>query len=123
MTQIALSERANVNLVTVAEIETDRNQGSVATLRALTGALSVGPDYLGHWHCHSDLHIAQRPLSISPSPTQPSACHQSPPFHPLYRAVGRCLAGAEVPLRRGAVLPKADGRTTRRQPVRRWMGV
>jgi len=35
-----------VNRVMVAEIETGRKQGSIATLRALAGALSVGLDDL-----------------------------------------------------------------------------
>ena len=52
MTQIVLSGKANVNFVTVAEIETGRKQGSVATLRALTGALSVGLDYLAEYGRH-----------------------------------------------------------------------
>ncbi len=46
MTQAALAEKAGVNRVTVAEIETGRKQGSVATLRALAGALSVSLDDL-----------------------------------------------------------------------------
>ena len=41
-----LAERARVNRVTVAEIETGRKQGSVATLRALAGALDVTLDDL-----------------------------------------------------------------------------
>ena len=46
MTQAALAEKAGVNRVTVAEIETGRKRGSVATLRALAGALSVRLDDL-----------------------------------------------------------------------------
>lgn len=46
MTQAALAEKAGVNRVTVAEIETGRKRGSVATLRALAGALSVSLDDL-----------------------------------------------------------------------------
>lgn len=46
MTQAALAEKAGVNRVTVAEIETGRKQGSVATLRALAGALDVTLDDL-----------------------------------------------------------------------------
>jgi transcriptional regulator with XRE-family HTH domain len=38
MTQAALAERAGVHRVTVAEIETGRKQGSVATLRRLANA-------------------------------------------------------------------------------------
>lgn len=46
MTQAALAEKARVNRVMVAEIETGRKQGSVATLRALAEALSVSLDDL-----------------------------------------------------------------------------
>lgn len=46
ITQAALAEKAGVNRVTVAEIETGRKRGSVATLRALAGALSVSLDDL-----------------------------------------------------------------------------
>lgn len=46
LTQAALAEKAGVNRVTVAEIETDRKQGSVATLRALAGALEIALDDL-----------------------------------------------------------------------------
>lgn len=46
MTQSTLAERADVNRVTVAEIETGRKQGSVATLRKLAGALGVAMDDL-----------------------------------------------------------------------------
>lgn len=46
MTQAALAEEAGVNRVMVAEIETGRKQGSIATLRALAGALSVRLDDL-----------------------------------------------------------------------------
>ncbi|WP_416915742.1 MAG: helix-turn-helix transcriptional regulator [Roseicyclus sp.] len=46
LTQATLAERAGVNRVTVAEIGTGRKQGSVATLRALAGALDVTLDDL-----------------------------------------------------------------------------
>lgn len=46
LTQATLAERAGVNRVTVAEIETGRKQGSIATLRALAGALDVTLDDL-----------------------------------------------------------------------------
>jgi len=46
MTQAVLAEKAGVNRLMVAEIETGRKQGSIATLRALAGALSVGLDDL-----------------------------------------------------------------------------
>ena len=46
MTQAALAEKAGVNRVTVAEIETGRKQGSIATLRSLAEALSVSLDDL-----------------------------------------------------------------------------
>jgi len=46
MTQAALAEKAGVNRVTVAEVETGRKRGSVTTLRALAGALSVSLDDL-----------------------------------------------------------------------------
>ena len=46
ITQAALAEKAGVNRVTVAEIETGRKRGSVATLRAWAGALSVSLDDL-----------------------------------------------------------------------------
>lgn len=46
LTQAALAEQADVNRVTVAEIETGRKQGSVGTLRALAGALGVTLDDL-----------------------------------------------------------------------------
>jgi len=46
LTQAALAEQAGVNRVTVAEIETGRKQGSVATLRALADALGVTLDDL-----------------------------------------------------------------------------
>lgn len=46
LTQAALSERSGVNRVTVAEIETGRKQGSVATLRKLADALGVTVDDL-----------------------------------------------------------------------------
>lgn len=46
LTQATLAERAGVNRVTVAEIETGRKQGSIATLRALAVALDVTLDDL-----------------------------------------------------------------------------
>lgn len=46
MTQAALALRAGVNRVSVAEIETGRKQGSVATLRLLADALGVSVDDL-----------------------------------------------------------------------------
>jgi DNA-binding XRE family transcriptional regulator len=46
MTQSALAGRSGVNRVTVAEIETGRKQGSVATLRRLADALGVTLDDL-----------------------------------------------------------------------------
>lgn len=46
ITQNALAQSAGVNRVTVAEIETGRKQGSVATLRKLAGALGVAVDEL-----------------------------------------------------------------------------
>ena len=46
LTQAALADKAGVNRVTVAEIETGRKQGSVATLRALAQALGVSLDDL-----------------------------------------------------------------------------
>jgi mRNA interferase RelE/StbE len=46
LTQAALAEKAGVNRVTVAEIETGRKKGSVATLRALAGALGLALDDL-----------------------------------------------------------------------------
>ncbi|MGI3213388.1 helix-turn-helix transcriptional regulator [Roseovarius tibetensis] len=46
LTQAALAEQAGVNRVTVAEIETDRKKGSVATLRALADALEIALDDL-----------------------------------------------------------------------------
>lgn len=46
LTQAALAERAGVGRVTVAEIETGRKQGSVATLRALADALGITLDDL-----------------------------------------------------------------------------
>ena len=46
LTQTALAEKAGVSRVTVAEIETGRKQGSVATLRALADALEVSMDDL-----------------------------------------------------------------------------
>ena len=45
-TQAALAKRAKVNRVTVAELETGRKQGSLATLRALADALNVTLDDL-----------------------------------------------------------------------------
>ena len=46
VTQAALAQKAGVNRVTVAEIETRRKQGSVATLRRLADALGVTLDDL-----------------------------------------------------------------------------
>lgn len=46
LTQATLARKAAVNRVTVAEIETGRKTGSVATLRALADALGVGLDDL-----------------------------------------------------------------------------
>jgi DNA-binding XRE family transcriptional regulator len=46
LTQSALAGRSGVNRVTVAEIETGRKRGSVATLRKLAGALGVTVDDL-----------------------------------------------------------------------------
>lgn len=46
LTQAALAERAGVNRVTVAEIETGRKQGSISSLRALAVALDVTVDDL-----------------------------------------------------------------------------
>ena len=46
MTQAALAEKAGVGRVLVAEIETGRKQGSVATLRALAKAIGVSLDDL-----------------------------------------------------------------------------
>lgn len=46
LTQAALAERAKVNRVTVAELETGRKQGSLTTLRALAHALNVTLDDL-----------------------------------------------------------------------------
>jgi DNA-binding XRE family transcriptional regulator len=46
MTQSVLAGRSGVNRVTVAEIETGRKQGSVATLRRLADALGVTLDDL-----------------------------------------------------------------------------
>lgn len=46
LTQTALAEKAGVNRVTVAEIETGRKHGSVSTLRALADALGVTLDDL-----------------------------------------------------------------------------
>ena len=45
-TQSVLAQQAGVNRVTVAEIETGRKQGSVATLRRLADALGVSLDDL-----------------------------------------------------------------------------
>ena len=45
-TQAALAARAGVNRVAVAEIETGRKQGSVATVRKLAAALGVAMDDL-----------------------------------------------------------------------------
>ncbi len=46
LTQAGLALRAGVNRVTVAEIETGRKQGSIATLRKLAEALGVTLDDL-----------------------------------------------------------------------------
>jgi mRNA interferase RelE/StbE len=46
LTQAALSEKAGVNRVTIAEIETGRKNGSIATLRALADVLRVRLDDL-----------------------------------------------------------------------------
>jgi DNA-binding XRE family transcriptional regulator len=46
LTQAALASKAGVNRVTIAEIETGRKQGSVATLRALAAALTIALDDL-----------------------------------------------------------------------------
>lgn len=46
MTQAALAAKASVNRVSVAEIETGRKQGSVATLRALAEAPGIRLDDL-----------------------------------------------------------------------------
>ena len=45
-TQAVLAEKAGVSRVTVAEIETGRKQGSIATLRELATALGVALDDL-----------------------------------------------------------------------------
>lgn len=45
-TQAVLAEKAGVSRVTVAEIETGRKQGSIATLRELAAALGVALDDL-----------------------------------------------------------------------------
>lgn len=44
LTQASLAKQAGVNRVTVAEIETGRKQGSVATLRALATSLGISLD-------------------------------------------------------------------------------
>ncbi|MFE3839464.1 helix-turn-helix transcriptional regulator [Pseudogemmobacter sonorensis] len=46
LTQAALADKAGVNRVTVAEIETGRKQGSVATLKKIADALGVDLDDL-----------------------------------------------------------------------------
>jgi DNA-binding XRE family transcriptional regulator len=46
LTQAAVADLAGVNRVTIAEIETGRKQGSLATLRALAAALNVTLDDL-----------------------------------------------------------------------------
>tara|TARA_R110002072_G_C7779676_1_gene519946 strand:- start:429 stop:773 length:345 start_codon:yes stop_codon:yes gene_type:complete len=46
LTQTSLAEKAGVNRVTVAEIEIGRKKGSIATLRALAGALDIALDDL-----------------------------------------------------------------------------
>ena len=45
-TQAALAEKAEVNRVTIAEIETGRKSGSVKTLRKLANALAITVDDL-----------------------------------------------------------------------------
>lgn len=46
LTQAALAERANLNRVAVAEIETGRKNGSIATVKSLAVALGVTVDDL-----------------------------------------------------------------------------
>jgi DNA-binding XRE family transcriptional regulator len=46
LTQAALAEKAGVNRVTVAELETGRKQGSVTTLQRVADALAVTLDDL-----------------------------------------------------------------------------
>lgn len=46
LTQAALAERAGVGRVTIAEIETGRKRGSIATLGRLAAALGVSIDDL-----------------------------------------------------------------------------
>ena len=46
LTQAALAKKASVSRVTIAEIETCRKQGSIATLRALANVLVVKLDDL-----------------------------------------------------------------------------
>ncbi len=46
LSQSALAERAGINRVTVAEIETGRKNGSISTLRAIAAALGVTVDDL-----------------------------------------------------------------------------
>jgi len=46
LTQAMLAEKAGINRVTVAEIETGRKQGSVTSLRAIAAALDVTLDDL-----------------------------------------------------------------------------
>jgi mRNA interferase RelE/StbE len=46
LSQAALAVRAGVNRVTIAELETGRKQGSLATLRAIALALNVTLDDL-----------------------------------------------------------------------------
>jgi DNA-binding XRE family transcriptional regulator len=46
LTQAALAGQAGVNRVSLAEIETGRKQGSIATLRKLAAALGVALDDL-----------------------------------------------------------------------------
>jgi mRNA interferase RelE/StbE len=46
LTQAALAEKAGVSRVTIAEIETGRKHGSVASLRALADSLDVTLDDL-----------------------------------------------------------------------------
>lgn len=46
LTQATLAQKAGINRVTVAEIETGRKKGSVASLRAIAAALDVTLDDL-----------------------------------------------------------------------------
>ena len=49
MTQAALADKASVNRVTVAEIETGRKQGSLTSLPASSNALGVSLDDLAEY--------------------------------------------------------------------------